>query len=186
MQHKIGIFFGTDTGTTRLMAKKIARYLGDITSKPLNINRTSVSDFLQYDSLILGTPTYGKGQLPGSSTNIKDGSWEDFLPLLLNEDLGGKCIALYGLGDQDKYSGTFADSLFHLHDALASRGATMIGSWPAEGYEFEASLSVVDGSFVGLVLDHGNQPLYTDERISNWLDTILPVFQERTRLARVI
>ena len=59
---KIGIFFGTDTGTTRLMAKKIAKQLGDdIASKPLNVNRIEADDMLQYDALILGTPSYGEG-----------------------------------------------------------------------------------------------------------------------------
>ena len=60
--NKIGIFFGTDSGTTRLMAKKMAKLLGDVAAKPININRTSADEMLQYDALILGTPTYGINQ----------------------------------------------------------------------------------------------------------------------------
>ena len=171
---KIGIFFGTDSGTTRLMAKKMARHLGDIASKPLNVNRIEIGDLLQYDSLILGTPTYAEGQLPGLSTNVKDGSWEEFLPLLAKEDLSGKCIAIYGLGDQVKYTASFSDSLFYLYDAITKAGAEIIGAWPTDGYEFESSKSVVDGQFVGLIIDQLNQPLLTEEKISTWLDMIKP------------
>jgi hypothetical protein len=53
---KIGIFFGTDTGSTRLVAKKIYSLLGaEVADKPKNINRTSVAELLLYDALILGT-----------------------------------------------------------------------------------------------------------------------------------
>lgn len=171
---QIGIFFGTDSGTTRLMAKKMARHLGDIASKPVNVNRISLDDMLQYDALILGTPTYGEGQLPGLSTKVKDGSWEEFLPQLESADLSGKRIAIYGLGDQEKYTATFADSLSILYAALIKAGAEVIGAWPTEGYEFEASKSVIDGKFVGLIIDNLNQPLLTDERIASWLDQVSP------------
>jgi flavodoxin I len=171
----IGIFFGTDSGTTRLLAKKMAKILGDdIASKPLNINRTSVEDFLAYDALILGTPTYGEGCLPGIATGVKDGSWQEFLPKLGGCDLSGKTIALYGLGNSEKYTDRFADALFELHSALAAQGASFVGQCNPSDYSFEQSQAVVAGEFVGLVLDHVTQPLLTDTRIQNWLDVITP------------
>lgn len=64
--NKIGLFFGTETGTTRLIAKKMQKYLGDeICDKPLNVNRITPADMLQYEALILGTPSYGIGEIPG-------------------------------------------------------------------------------------------------------------------------
>lgn len=40
---KIGIFFGTDTGNTRRIAKDIAVLLGaNLTAKPVNIRTASV------------------------------------------------------------------------------------------------------------------------------------------------
>ncbi|PIV30021.1 MAG: flavodoxin, partial [Zetaproteobacteria bacterium CG02_land_8_20_14_3_00_50_9] len=142
---KIGIYFGTDTGTTRLIAKKIAKKLGDIVDKPLNINRTDVEAFLNHDALILGTPTYGIDQLPGKSTDIEAGSWEEFLPDIDVIDFTGKTIALYGLGDQEKYSDRFLDSMIHLYRFFSERGATMVGQWPLEGYQFDQSMAVLDG-----------------------------------------
>lgn len=177
---KIGIFFGTDTGTTRLIAKKLARKLGDdIAAKPLNINRASLDDFLRYDVLILGTPSYGEGQLPGRSTGVRDGSWEEFLPQLAGIDLRGKTIALYGLGNQEKYAERFADALYRLYNAIADAGATIVGDWSTEGYSFTQSCAVVDGRFVGLVIDNHSQGLLTEDRLDTWLDSTKPALLQR-------
>ena len=63
---KIGIFFGTDTGRTRLIAKQIAKKLGDAAESPVNIGRTTLANFLAFDRLIVGSPTLGDGELPGA------------------------------------------------------------------------------------------------------------------------
>jgi len=172
--NKIGIIFGTDTGTTRLVAKKMAKKLGGLADKPVNINRIGLDELLQYDFLILGTPTYGHGQLPGKETNIANGSWADFLPELEKADLSGKVVALYGLGNQEKYKERFADSLFYLYEAVKKQGATVIGSWSTEGYKYEFSKAEADGRFVGLVIDNNYQGMLTDQRIDDWLKLITP------------
>lgn len=173
--NKIGIFFGTDTGTTRLMAKKIAKKLGeDVADKPLNINRIEADDLLKYDALILGTPSYGEGDLPGIATGVKDGSWQEFVPKMAGVDMTGKTVALYGLGNQEKYPQRFASSLFQLYELFNHCGATIIGDWSTEGYAFEHSEAVVDGRFVGLVIDNNSQGLLTEPRLDDWLAEIKP------------
>lgn len=175
MMKKIGIFFGTDSGSTRLIAKTIYRKLGsEIADKPININRVELEDIMQYDSIIFGTPTYGQGELPGRATGMQSDSWSEVLPVLGFEDFSGKTIALYGLGDQEKYSATFASALGDVYQVLKKRGANIIGSWPTDGYQFSASQSIVDDKFVGLVIDQSNQRLLTDERLNNWLEIIKP------------
>lgn len=176
--NQIGIFFGTDSGTTRLIAKKMAKKLGDVASKPLNVNRISPDDLLQYDSLILGTPTYGEGQFPGISTGVKDGSWEEFAPQFAGVDMTGKTVALYGLGNQEKYADRFADTLYLLYELFTNCGATIIGDWSTEGYEFEHSKAVVDGRFVGLVIDNNYQGLLTESRLDSWLAQVKPALLE--------
>ncbi|MEN9502539.1 MAG: hypothetical protein RI964_1824 [Pseudomonadota bacterium] len=171
---KIGIFFGTDSGTTRLMAKKMAKLLGDVAAKPVNVNRCTPEALLQYDALILGTPSYGVDQLPGKSTKIADGSWEEFMPQLQGVNLSGKTIALYGLGDQEKYPDRFAHSLIHIYHWCVANGAEVVGQWSTEGYAFEHSPSVVDGQFVGLIIDQRSQSLLTDARLSAWIEAIKP------------
>ena len=179
----IGIYFGTDSGTTRLIAKKIARALkkrvgDDLVGRPININRASLGELLAHDRLILGTPTYGEGALPGKASRNNEESWLEFLPQLQSQDCSGKRVALYGLGDQEEYPETFLDGMRELHDALAGTGAEMIGSSPVEGFEFKHSRAVEGDRFIGLALDQHLQHLLTDRRIEDWLDQIVPLLSK--------
>ena len=171
---KIGIFFGSDTGNTRRVAKTIAKKLGDDADAPVNVNKATVDDLLKYDALILGTPTLGDGELPGLSSGGSAESWEEFLPQLKGAEMSGKVVALFGLGDQEGYGHEFVDALIFIYDQVIENGATVVGSWPTDGYSFEASKAVIDGDFVGLVIDHDNQSDLTDERIDEWLEIVKP------------
>ncbi len=171
---RIGIYFGTDTGRTRRIAKLIAQKLGDAAAAPLNVNRIAAADLLAHEVLILGTPTLGDGELPGLSTGLAAASWEEFLPTLADVDLSGKCVAIFGLGDQQKYPHEFVDAMILIHDAVLARGAEVIGAWPTEGYEFSHSEAVVDGAFVGLALDQINQAVLTESRVDAWLAQLAP------------
>lgn len=175
---KIGIFFGSNTGNTRKIAKLIKkRFDDDLMAKPINVNRVDVDEFAAYDYMIWGTPTLGEGDLPGLSADCENESWEEFLPKIEGLDLTGKTIALYGLGDQEGYPGEFVDALGELYQFASERGAKIVGAWPTEGYEFEHSEAVVDGKFVGLALDQDNQSSMTDERLTTWLNQIAPEFE---------
>lgn len=175
---KIGILFGTDTGTTRRIAKTIAKTIGDDkAAKPVNIRNAGVDDLLNYEILILGSPTYGDGELPGLSTGNMTESWEEFLPKLHGADFSGKRIALYGSGDQQKYGGNFASALRYLHDAFIDCGADIIGHCEiGPEYSFKHSKSVVDNKFVGLVLDEDNQKDLTASRLDTWLTRLAPAW----------
>ncbi|MGL1959510.1 MAG: flavodoxin [Colwellia sp.] len=170
MMSKIGIFFGTDTGTTRKIAKMIYKELGDeLADKPLNINRVDADTLAKYDALILGTPTYGSGELPGLAAECQEESWEEFMPNFDDLDLTGKKVALFGLGDQINYPDEFLDAMGELFDAVSDAGAHLCGRWSTEGYEYEASEAEDEGEFVGLALDNDNQSNLTAERLSRWL-----------------
>lgn len=170
---KIGIFFGTDTGNTRRVAKDIATSLGsELAAKPVNIRTATVEDLLQYDLLVLGTPTYGEGELPGLATGNATESWAEFLPKLEGHDFTGKTVAIYGLGNQKGYPDDFVSAMIFLYDSFSQSGATIIGASSTEGYQFKASKAIVDGSFVGLVLDQENQKELTSTRLNEWLAAI--------------
>ncbi len=173
---KIGIFFGTDTGRTRLIAKQIAKKLGDAADAPVNIGRTTLADFLAYDHLIVGSPTLGDGMLPGESCGLSQPSWEEFVPQLAAADLTGKTVAIFGLGDQKKYAHEFVDAIGILHDAFVARGARVVGRWPTAGYDFAASQAVDGDEFLGLALDQHRQPVLTEDRIDAWLAQIKTEF----------
>lgn len=174
---KIGLFFGSNTGKTRKVAKLIKkRYDDETLAAALNVNKTTPEEFHAYDFLILGTPTLGDGELPGLSSDCESESWEEFLPKIEGLDFSGKTIALFGLGDQEGYSDEFVDALAELYDFFAERGARLVGAWPTEGYEFEHSEAVRDGKFLGLALDLDNQSNLTEERLNVWLAQIAPDF----------
>ena len=170
---KIGLFFGTDTGNTRKIAKQIKRSFDDeLMASPLNVNRADLDGFTSYQYLILGTPTLGDGLLPGLSAECENESWEEFLPQLEDEDFSGKTIAIFGLGDQVEYPDEFVNAIYFLYEFFEDRGAKLVGQWPTDGYEFEDSLAAVDGQFLGLALDQDNQRDLTDNRLSAWLQLI--------------
>lgn len=174
---RIGLFFASSTGNTRRIAKAIKKRFDDDTmADALNVNKASAELVAGYSHMILGTSTLGGGQLPGLSTDCMGGGWEEFLPQLKEVDFSGKTVALFGLGDQDKYPDEFVDAMGILYEFVIARGAKVVGTWPADDYDFISSKALVDDSFVGLVLDQENQKLLTDARLDAWLKLITPEF----------
>ncbi|OGS82681.1 MAG: flavodoxin [Gallionellales bacterium GWA2_59_43] len=174
---RIGLFFSSSTGNTRRIAKAIKKRFDDETmADALNVNKATPELFASYTHLILGSSTLGAGALPGLSTDCMGGGWEEFLPRIEHLDFSGKTIALFGLGNQDKYPDEFVDAIGILYEFFKARGAKIVGSWPADDYDFIASKALVDDEFVGLALDQENQKLLTDARVEAWLKLIATEF----------
>ncbi|MCP3698661.1 MAG: flavodoxin, partial [Aliivibrio sp.] len=58
-------------------------------------------------------------------------------------------------------------------DIVEAKSGTIIGYWPTEGYEFEASKALVDeNNFVGLCIDEDRQPELTETRVTAWVNQI--------------
>jgi flavodoxin I len=176
---RIGLFFGSNTGNTRKIAKLIKKRFpdDDLMADALNVNKATPELIAGYDHLILGTPTLGEGLLPGLAADCTQESWAEFLPRLADVDFSGKTVALYGLGDQEKYPDNFADALGELYAFVKARGAMVVGAWPTDGYDFIASKAEVDGEFVGLVQDLDNQKMLLEERLEAWLVRIAGEFE---------
>lgn len=66
-------------------------------------------------------------------------------------------------------------------------GAYIVGHWPTEGYEFDASKAQVPGEnfFVGLALDEDQQPELTKARLDEWCAQIHQAFGLTTPLNSV-
>jgi flavodoxin I len=161
---KIGLFYATDTGNTRKVAKMIKRHFEEGVVDLYNVEKAAAEDLQRYDALIFGTPTLGDGELPETL--------QAFLPALESVDLSAKTVALFGLGDQIGYPDEFVDALGILYKKLKKLGVKPVGAWPTEGYEFERSKALVDGEFVGLVIDQDNQEDVTEERVEEWVEQI--------------
>lgn len=51
------------------------------------------------------------------------------------------------------------------------------------GYTYGQSAAVVDGRFIGLIIDQRTQGMHTDERIDAWLARVTPLVQEKLTVA---
>ncbi|WP_371373070.1 flavodoxin FldB [Thalassotalea aquiviva] len=169
---KIGLFYGSTTCYTEMAAEKIQANLGASMVQLHNIKDTSLTACLDYDVLIFGISTWDFGELQEDW----ESHWQDVSQL----NLTGKTLALFGLGDQVGYSQWFQDALGMLHDHILPQGATIIGYWPNEGYEFEHSKALTeDGEFfVGLSLDDETQYDLTDQRIAQWCEQLMEELAE--------
>lgn len=180
--NRIGMFFGTETGSTRLVAKKMQKKLGDeLCDKPVNVNRIEPEEMLKYDALILGTPSYGIGEIPGNGVSgCFEPNWAEFFAKMPeNPDFSGKRIAFFSLGAQERYADRFCSSLLPLVEKFKAWGAEVIGDWSTEGYTYEQSAAVVDGRFLGLIIDQRTQGMFTEDRIDSWLAQVVPLLKEK-------
>ncbi len=164
---KIALLYGSNGGTTQQIAKKIAVGL-DQNVDLFDIANTKSSIINNYDYLILGTSTWGIGDLQDD--------WEDFLPELIKTDLNGKTIALFGLGDSESYSDSFVDAMGIIYEEIKDKGCTIIGTVETTNYTFDESKAVVNDLFIGLPIDEDNESELSEERISLWLKAIKPHF----------
>ena len=164
---KIGLFYGSSTCYTEMVAEKIRDILGEDLVDLHNLKDASPQLMEAYSILILGIPTWDFGELQED--------WEAIWPQLTQLNLKGKIVAMYGMGDQFGYSEWFLDALGMLHDHIAPLGVKFIGFWPTEGFEFTSPkpLSADGKHFVGLALDEVNQYDLSEERIEQWCDQIL-------------
>lgn len=158
---KIGIFYGSSTGTTAELAQKIAKAVGaeahcyDVA----DADPASVADF---DVLLLGSSTWGIGDLQDD--------WEGFLPKLAEQNLSGKVVALFGCGDSDSYPDSFCEALAQIKEGLSGTGCKFVGAYAPEEYNYDATRSEEDGKLIGLCVDDVNQSDLTDARLQTWLD----------------
>lgn len=162
---KIGIFYGSSTGTCEELAGQIAEKLGVSAGDVRSVDQLTADLIGQYELLVLGTSTWGDGELQDD--------WYDGVKTLKSADLSDKVVALFGCGDSESYCDTFCDGMGILFEELKDSGCSFIGNdVSTDGYEFSSSIAVIDGKFVGLALDEVNQSSLTAGRIEAWTDRL--------------
>ncbi len=161
--NKTIVIFGSSTGTCEAIAEKIAEKLG---CEALNVQDLTADVINENQNLILGTSTWGAGELQDD--------WYDGVNTLKSADLKGKSSARCGCCDAESYGDTFGGGMGELYDAVKDSGATIVGSVDPSDYTFDDSAAVVDGKFVGLPLDDVNEDDKTDGRIDAWVAQITP------------
>jgi len=159
-----GIFFGSTTGTTESVAARIAERLGVAQADVHNVAAASVEDVKKYDLLLLGSSTWGSGELQDD--------WPAFLDKLGKEDLSGRRVALFGCGDAGIYSDTFCDAMAEIRDGLASTGCTFVGGFDAEEYPGCGSRLCQDGEAIGWAVDDSASDAENQMRMELWIAAI--------------
>ena len=157
---KTCIIYGSSTGTCQAIAENIAGKLGVGAADVLDVSSIDASTPDAYTNLILGTSTWGAGELQDD--------WYDGLKVLQGAHLSGKIVALFGCGDSESYSDTFCDAMGLLYEGLKDSGCTFVGAVDDSDYTYSASVAANDGKFVGLALDDVNESDRTDDRVSAW------------------
>jgi flavodoxin I len=165
---KIGLFYSYNTKKTAQAAKKIAEILGEKVVDQINAEETTESLFKKYDNLILGVPTWFDGELPNY--------WDEFIPELMDINLKGKRIAIFGAGNQLGYPENFVDGIGIMADILEKQNAKIVGFTSTEGYTFESSKAKRGEKFAGLALDFENQAAKNKERIAKWCEQLMKEF----------
>ena len=89
----VGLFYGSDTGNTEKVAKKIQAELGENLVDIYDVAKATKEDLLKYDFLIFGCPTWYTGDLQAD--------WENFVPVLKEVSLAEKIVAIFGCGNQE-------------------------------------------------------------------------------------
>ena len=153
------VIYGSSTGTCEAIAEKIASKLG---CEAVNVQDFTADIITNHQNLILGTSTWGAGELQDD--------WYDGLKTLQSSDLKG----IFGCGDCATYSDTFVGGMGELYNGIKDSGAHFIGSVATDGYTFDDSEAVINGKFIGLPLDDINEDDKTDIRIETWLAQVSP------------
>ena len=163
---KIGLFYGTTGGRTTGVVDEFDFNLRD--DVEIFDVANGIEKIKEFENLILVTPSYGFGEL--------EAHWEAVIEDFKKIDLNGKTLALVGLGSQTTFGESFVGALEVLYKIIIKNGGKVIGLTSTDGYHFEECEAIVEGKFMGLVLDEENQDDMTPDRIYEWLEVIKPEF----------
>ena len=160
---KIGIFFGSTTGTTESVANTIAKYMGVPAADVHDVSKTAPDAVGDYDVLLFGCSTWGDGDMQDDMQDFMDG--------VSSLELGDKTVALFGCGDETM-TDTFCNGFGEMYRKLLPTHARFIGEFNTDGYDYSTTAADVDGRIVGLLIDNVNHEDTADERIKQWTEKI--------------
>lgn len=177
MSRKIGLIYGSNEGHTTAVCEQMKGMYDIIAPNIVElVDIGTVKDKSQiekYDYLIWSCPTWNIGELQDD--------WAAYFPEMDNLDLSGKKLALFGLGDQFGYSSSFVDAIGILGKKAEEKGATIVGHYPRDEYQFEGSAGLMpDGKMLmGLAIDDDNEAEKTEARLVEWIvNYVEPAFLE--------
>jgi flavodoxin I len=162
----IGIYCGTAGGTSMIIADALAQEFEVDEVINMEEDFDEIDQLLEHDILFLGSSTWGQGDVHHS--------WVDAMLEIESEniDFSGKTVAFFGAGDGVKHGEHFCSALGKMYNTFTKAGAKTVGFFPIDGYKYEFSLAQINDKFCGLPIDQHNQEDKTEERISQWIDSL--------------
>lgn len=145
-------------GATKDLAEMIAEVFEG--ADVFDVGVSSADEVMKYDLLLLGSSTWGAGELQDD--------WYGFIDQLKKKDLSGKKVALFGCGDSESYGDTFCDALRIIYDELQACGCVFVGAYEPKDYLVTDSMVCKDGKFLGLAIDDTNEAGKTKGRLEFW------------------
>lgn len=171
IENKVGLFYGTDTGNTEVIAHHLAELWKISELELIEACDMTAADYDRFDIIIIGLSTWYDGDLQSDFENF----FEEFKTI----DFNGKVVAMFGLGDQTGYPEYFVDGLGILGEIILQNGGYIIGMWPNEGYEYDESKGLYDEDhFYGLALDFENQYDLNEPRLEAWIKQVEQEIEE--------
>jgi flavodoxin I len=160
------LIYASESGITEIVVDRISEMTG---LEGIQIEKVKdAEDLLQYDAMIVGTPTHNT-----LVDEYRSGTgWDDIIDDVKALDFTGKVIAVFGTGDSVSYGEGFCDAMEELHRTFETAGATMVGYVDSSGYQHESSKCDFDGKFVGLALDEMNEEHMTEQRLTSWISQL--------------
>lgn len=155
----VAIYFGTTTGVTEEVVEILKNL---IPQADVHDVKDGIDGMEDYDFLILCSSTWGLGDL------------QDDWMYVLDEmpSLKEKPVAILGTGDAIAYADTFVDAMRTMYDKCKKLGAKIVGRVDPSNYDFVDSVAIIDGKFIGLPIDHINEPEKTEERLEKWVESL--------------
>ena len=163
---KIGLFWGSNTGNQEEAAGFLKEFMESEGAEfdEYNIADTEPSKMLEYKKLIIGCPTWHIGELQDD--------WNFIYDKYKELDFTGIQAAFFGCGDQVGYPDNFLDAIGLLAKPFMENGGELVGRYPTEGYDFDASEALDGDEYLGLGLYDDNEEELTEERLVIWAEII--------------
>ena len=119
-REKVILIYGSTTGNTETLAKGVVSGLKrggtEVTVK--DVTEADVNKLLDYDVIVLGSSTWGDGELQDD--------FVDFYDKMDKVSLTGKKAAVFGPGDKESYPDTYCEAVNILEERLKKCGAEII------------------------------------------------------------
>jgi len=161
----VGLLYASQTGNTETVAGYIAEATG---LEAEDVGDYGAEDLTEFDGLIVGCPTWNTG-----ADEYRSGTaWDDLIDEIKDLDLGGKPVAVFGVGDSGSYGDNFCDGIEELNSTFAAAGAKLVGYVDSSGYAHSESKSDQGGKFLGCPFDEDNESDQSEDRAAAWVEQL--------------